>query len=214
MDAAAIELGTYFFLSTIAALGVQDKFRNRGSDRLIGWLYRRRLEVFRYHTRNPESIVKWLRFVVWAYSILPVTGLVGWFVLLLYSAITDKHTVIPAICVLLVCLGFLAVALHVATVRWNNNRLKTINYVLIPLAFVLLTTYQGLIIFGFNTKSKFLPYSVFFLFLNAVLLTQAITLHLDDTEKNVTSVLKKFFPMLPGKWDRDRENDFVAEIED
>ena len=48
LDSAAVELGVYFFLSTLTALGIQDRFRARGSDRLIGWLFKRKLQVFKH----------------------------------------------------------------------------------------------------------------------------------------------------------------------
>ena len=83
----------------------------------------------------------YLRFFVICHTVLPVLGLLGWFALLLYSAISDGHTVLPAVSVLLVCLGFLSVALHIFTVRWNNFRFKLINYILVPLSLVLLTAY-------------------------------------------------------------------------
>jgi len=109
----------------------------------------------------------------------------------------------------------MATLYNVMRIRWNNFRFKRVNFIAQLLALFLITLYQCLIIFGYETDAhdKFFPYSALFLHFNMLCLTFLIFFSKYDEEKDVLNLMRKFFPRSGEHLDRRRENDIVEEIQ-
>jgi hypothetical protein len=118
LDEVAIELGVFFFLSVICSIGLMSQYRARGSERMEGWLLARKLQAFKYDKRNPASVVSLLKAVSWGYIVMPYFALAGWFGLLLWGALKTGNSYLPALCMVLIAIGYWCICLHFATVQW------------------------------------------------------------------------------------------------
>lgn len=86
------------------------------------------------------------------------------------------------------------------------------NVALTGLTILLLTTYQCVIIFGYDDNEKFLPYSAIFLVFNVLFMT--LVLFLDNFEdfEDVKDLIKKYFGN-GSQLNRKREDNMADEIE-
>ena len=70
-----------------------------------------------------------------------------------------------------------------------------------------------MIVFGYEHKDKFLPYSALFLNLNVTLLAILSFLSKYKDQKGINDIVTKFFPATGKALDRDRDDDLLTEID-
>ena len=82
------------------------------------------------------------------------------------------------------------------------------------MVFVLVTTYQFVTVFGYEKEQElFLPISILFLNLSALLIGPIIFVHsFEEQDSDVMSLFLKFFPKTGQKLDPDRTDDIQQEI--
>jgi len=100
----------------------------------------------------------------------------------------------------------------VMSIKWNRFSLRASSAGLIIFAFVLLTLYQCLIIFGYENEEKFLPYSSIFLCFNVLFLALFLFFDNFNDYEDVMVLIKRHFkdgPVLDNK----REVNFMEEVE-
>ena len=68
-----------------------------------------------------------------------------------------------------------------------------------------------MIIFGYEHKDKFLPYSALFLNLNVTVLAILAFLSKYKDQKGVNDIITKFFPATGKALDRNRDDDMLGE---
>jgi hypothetical protein len=193
LDEAAIEVGGYFFLVLIAMMFMLDRLNGKFGN-LNDWLLTRKLEVFHYESRNPTGVVFLLKFASMFYILLPIIVLVLWVILIGYSNMKDGLTLLSPVCILVVGVTAILFCVGLLKIKWNNYRFKKFALVCLVLALVLMTSYQGLIIFGFNFTEKFFPYSVFFLNFNVIILAVLIFLSHSNIHGEVSNMITQAFP--------------------
>lgn len=95
-----------------------------------------------------------------------------------------------------------------------NYRVKKANLCALLTCFILMTLYQVLVIFGIEHTEKFFPYSALFLNFNAILLGALIYFSKYSAVKDVSHVLKKWFPKSGEGLDRARDADLLEELQE
>jgi hypothetical protein len=133
----------------------------------------------------------------------------------MYDLAKEGLSVAPAFATLLVGLAFIITSLNLMKVKWNNFRVKPLNMILMLVAFVLVSVYQGMIIFGDTSyKDKFFPYSAFFLNFNVSCVAILVFFHRFSNVKDVLEILMQFFPNEGESLDPDRDTDLIKEVDD
>lgn len=212
MDEAAIELGVYFVMVTICMFMMLEEVRGRPG--AIGdWLLFRKLEPFRHFKTNPSRVTTLLTISAYMYVILPFLLLIGWFFLIYWDLTQEKKSVFPALCLLCLGLAFLLFGFVVMRIRWTNFRFKTINIVGLVIGTLLLTVYQGLMIFGYDHEEVFFPYSAFFLNFNSIFLAVLVFMSKYSENTSMLTILQKYFPRSGQPIDEFRQVDLNEEIE-
>ena len=214
MDEVAIEVGLYFGALTICMLFLLDQLRGKPY-KLKKWLLFRKLEIFKNQSRNSERVTNYLILASYYYLAAPFIVLGIWVILLIYDLAKEGLSIAPAFATLLVGLAFIIMSFNLMKVKWNNFRVKPLNMILMLVAFVLVSIYQGMIIFGDTSyKDKFFPYSAFFLNFNVS--TVAILVFFDrfSNVKDVLEILMQFFPNDGDELDPDRDTDLIKEVDD
>lgn len=159
--------------------------------------------------------MKYLTVASYFYMIAPFLVLGIWVILLLFDLIKEDLSVAPAFATLLVGLAFIITGWNIMKVKWSNFRVKTLNMILTAVAFVLVSIYQGLIIFGDTSyKDKFFPYSAFFLNFNVSTVALLVFFDRFSNVKDVLEILMQFFPNEGEPLDPDRDTDLIKEVDD
>jgi hypothetical protein len=141
-------------------------------------------------------VMKYLLLASYYYLIAPFLVLGIWVILLLYDLAKEDLSVAPAFATLLVGLAFIITSWNLMKVKWSNFRVKPLNMILAAIAFVLLSVYQGMIIFGDTSyKDKFFPYSAFFLNFNVSCVAILVFFDRFSNVKDVLEILMQFFPV-------------------
>jgi hypothetical protein len=95
--------------------------------------------------------MRYLTLASYFYMVAPFLVLGVWFFLLLRDTVAGKeetYNLAGAFSVLIVGLGFILFAWNVMKIKWSNFRFKAINAIMLIVGFVLVSIYQGLVIFG------------------------------------------------------------------
>jgi hypothetical protein len=77
-------------------------------------------------------------------------------------------------CIFLLGWAYMAIGFSLFRLKWTNYRFKSLNALGIVGSFLLISTYQIIIIFGTSDLEKYFPYSAFFLNLNALAVSALI----------------------------------------
>lgn len=97
--------------------------------------------------------MRYLTLASYFYMVAPFLVLGVWFFLLLRDqASKENYNLAGPFSVLIVGLGFILFAWNVMKIKWSNFRFKRINAIMLIVGFVLVSTYQGLVIFGIEHK--------------------------------------------------------------
>ena len=211
-DAVAIELGVYFLLLSFCMLQLLDQVRGKPG-KLENWLYFRKLTIFRQDERNSERVTNYLKFVLYYYMAMPFITLLGWTILVLYSNSQEEHEAWAGICILVLGLALNLLGYNFLKVKWSNYRFKLKNLYVLLVVLALVTAYQCMIVFGYEHKDKFLPYSALFLNLNVTLLAILAFLSKYKDQKGINDIVTKFFPKSGKDLDRNRDDDMIGEID-
>lgn len=170
LDDAAIELGVYFVLVSICAFLLLDQLRGN-LKRLEGWLIYRRLEAFRHYGGNPKSVTVMIKMATYTYLVMPIVALLGWFVLILFDLMQEKKPLFPAFAILMMSVSLWFILLGAFQLMWRNFRLKVLAQASSSVVFLMIIGYQYMTVFGYEDKGdRFLPISILFLNLNALLI--------------------------------------------
>jgi hypothetical protein len=139
--------------------------------------------------------------------------LFGWTALLLYSNAQDKLPAWSGICVGLLGTALILFGYNILQVKWNNYRFKARNLVNLLVCLFLVTSYEFLVVFGYNHIDRFLPFSAVFLNLNVSILAIIIFLAKYKEQKGVNDIVKKFFPESQITLNRMRDDNMEEEIQ-
>lgn len=208
LDEGAVELGAFCVASTICMFLMLDKLRGKPG-KLSNWLLFRKLEIFKNEAHNTERVTNFMYFAMMAYLVMPIFILVMWSLLIIYDNSQEDVPVTAGLCILIVGLGVILFVTSILKVKWNNFRFKVSNMILMLSAFILITIYQILVVFGHVYEEKFFPYSALFLNFNVFILSMAIYLSKFDKNSDIKSIFDKAFPPRNIKIDPQRENDLV-----
>jgi hypothetical protein len=181
-------------------------------DKLDYWLLYRRLEMFKAHPRNSTVVQQMLKISAYAYAVLPVLALLGWWCLMLYDQAREKELTFPSWLILILGICYLGTLYNVFKMIWSNYRFKNINIILGVVFLVGTIIYQCISIFGYPVNDKFLPYSVFFLNTNLIVLTIPIVIQRFEGAKDIRHMLEEAFQISQEEIDPNRDNDMAAEI--
>ena len=118
----------------------------------------------------------------------------------------------PPFCVCIVGIGFIIFGLNSLRMKWMNYRVKSFNTIALFTCFILMTLYQAIVIFYIDHEEKFFPFSALFLNFNAILLGVLIYFSKYSDVKDISHVLKKFFPKTGVPLDRMRDVDLLTEL--
>ena len=212
LDEGAVELGAFCVASTICMFLMLDKLRGRPG-KLSNWLLFRKLEIFKNEAHNTERVTNFMYFAMMAYLVMPIFILVMWSLLIIYDNSQEDVPLTAGLCILIVGLGVILFVTSILKVKWNNFRFKVSNMILMLSAFILITIYQILVVFGHEYEEKFFPYSALFLNFNVFILALAIYLSKFDKDSDMKSIFDKAFPPRNIQIDPRRENDLMEEIE-
>mmetsp|Transcript_25040 Transcript_25040/g.38849 ORF Transcript_25040/g.38849 Transcript_25040/m.38849 type:complete len:261 (+) Transcript_25040:2-784(+) len=212
MDESAIELGVYFVLSSICMFFLLDEVRGKPK-KLKTWLLFRKLEIFQDDERNSEKVKNFLLMGAYFYMVMPFLTLVAWTLLILWDRYREDESFTPAVCILVLGLSFLTFAYNVMKVKWSNYRFKFVNVICIILSILLVSVYEGLIIFTEDHEEKFFPYSAFFLKFNMLCLAFLVFFSKYTGNEDMLKLLTTYFPKRGTDLDRMRDDDIQGEIE-
>jgi hypothetical protein len=148
------------------------------------------------------------------YIALPFITLAGWFILIFYDRVQEEKSIVPAIVIILLGIGFISGILSAMKLKWSNYRFKKINMLGILVTMLFVSIYQGLVIFTDKSSEKFLPYSAFFLNFNAIFLSALVFISKYSKSQDMLSILKKHFPQGGEVVDPERETEITKEIEE
>jgi hypothetical protein len=212
LDDCAIELGVYFVMLSLCFLIIMDQVR--GKPRNIGrWLMFREIEVLGEGKVNNKKFQRYLYLAVWFYMLMPLVVLFGWFLLMLYDRVQEDKPVWGPLCILMAGSSFLLFGYNACRVKWTNFRVKTINIICLFVCIFLLTCYQGIVIFGYESSEKFFPYSAFFLNINVTIISVLVYFSKYQDVQDIGYIVTKFFPLANKELDRNREVNLNDEIE-
>ena len=93
-------------------------------------------------------VMKCLTVASYFYMVAPFIVLGIWVLILLWDLVKEDQSVAPAFATLLVGLAFIITSWNLMKIKWSNFRVKPLNMIWMVVAFVLLSAYQGIIIFG------------------------------------------------------------------
>jgi hypothetical protein len=162
-------------------------------DKLDYWLLYRRLEMFKRHPRNSTVVMSMLRITSYAYCVMPILALLGWWCLMLYDQAREKEVTFPSWIILILGICYLCTLYSVFKMIWANFRFKNINIIMFAVFLVGTIAYQCISIFGYQVDDKFLPYSVFFLNTNLIVSSAVILLQRFETAKDIRALLEEAF---------------------
>lgn len=183
--------------------------------KLKGWMIYRRLEAFRLYDGNPESVTMLIRAASYTYLIMPLVALLGWFVLILFDLIQEKKPLIPAFAILMMGFALWFILLGSFQLTWRNFRLKRLATFSSVIVILLVIGYQYLTVFGYEEKGdRFLPFSVLFLNLNALMIGPIIFIQsFEGKDADIMKLFLEFFPKYEDvQIDPDRDSDITNEI--
>lgn len=175
------------------------------------FLYRK-LEIFPYAARNTNRVANMLLVSGLYYCIAPFLVLLGWFILIYFDRVQEGASPISAWAVLIIGIAFIIFGFNVMIIIWNRYHFTMKNVALTGLTIVLLTTYQCLIIFGYDDNEKFLPYSALFLVFNVLFMSFILFLDNFEDFEDVADLINRYFVDGP-PLDRKREVNMSEEIE-
>lgn len=89
---------------------------------------------------------------------------------MLYDQAREKEVTFPSWLILILGICYLGTLYNVFKMIWSNYRFKNINIILGVVFLIGTLIYQCISIFGYEVNDKFLPYSVFFLNTNLIVL--------------------------------------------
>lgn len=146
------------------------------------------------------------------YCCAPILILIGWFALIIHDRIKEEQNIIPAFAILILGTAFILFGFNLMIMVWNKYQVSIVNSILTLTSFLLLTTYQCLIVFGYNNDEKFLPYSAIFLNFNVMCMAVLVFLDKFDDSKDAFGLLKAYFGS-GEKLDRKREVNMKEEVD-
>jgi hypothetical protein len=106
----------------------------------------------------------------------------------------EGRSLLAPLAMLIVGLSVIAICIGIMKIKWNNYRFKATNVVYILVAMVLFTLYEAIMIFGFEYKQKFFPYSAFFLNFNVIFLTALVYLTHYNKDGENSNFFEAAFP--------------------
>ena len=188
LDQAAIELGIYFVLVTLCMFMLLDQMGGK-LNKLGRYLLRRRLEAFKYNSRNTKSVEMVLSIGCYSFIAMPFLSLAGWSVLIIYDLSKRDQNTAAGWSILILGTAYMLTVYNIFRLKWTNYRFKMVNGILTVLILALVSTYQGLAIFTHETVDKFLPYSAFFLNMNAIIVCSLVFLSKHENSKEAIDLL-------------------------
>lgn len=212
LDEVAIEVGVYFMALTLCMFMMLDKFRAKPS-MLKKWLIFRKIVIL------PEDVSALVMSRVMAkiaifYIVMPIVVLILWVLLLIYDLHQEKESLVPAICVFFVGIAIIVFGYGVLKLKLSL-RFKTINLICLFVSYLLLTVYQGAIIFTIKDgEAKFFPYSAFFLNFNASIMACLVFAHKYQDVKEISEIIEPFFPKSGAEINKERKVAILTEIEE
>jgi len=192
--------------------GLLDQVRGK-THKLSNWLLFRKLALAGQGKRNSAKIRKCLNPLLAFYMAMPFLTLLGWSILILYDNAKEDRSAISAFCILFLGIFVLLFGYNVLRVKWRNYRFKKINLIALFVGIGLLSLYQLMVTFGYESDEKFFPYSAVFLNINVTLLSILIFVSKYQDAKGKSHLITKFFPEGGPVLDPDRANDMAQEIE-
>ena len=134
------------------------------------------MTIYKENSPNSERVAEYLKMGLLYFMSMPMLTLCAWSILVCYSNYQDKLPIWSGLCILFLGLAFLLAGYNIMRVKWSNYRFKVRNMVYLAAVFVLVTLYQVMVVFGYEHKEKFLPYSAIFLNINVTILAVTIFL--------------------------------------
>jgi hypothetical protein len=139
-------------------------------------------------------------------------ALLGWWALILFDTVREQEPTFPAWLIMLCGLAYYCTLYNIFKSVWSNYRMKTINGALSAVGFLGTLVYQMIVLFGYKTDDKFLPYSIFFLNTNVLFLGTLVVLQKYENAKDVLKLLHAVFATGGEELAPDRETDLNEEI--
>ena len=206
LNECAIELGVYFFMLTICFFIMTDQVR--GKPKNIGnWISFRFIQIKILEQGdeiNNGNIQSFLYAASLLYMVMPFACLIGWFALMLYDKIQEEKSLWAPFCILAVGSGTLLFGYNALRIKLTNYRVKMINMVCLLITLLLVTGYQCMVVFGYESVQKFFPYSALFLNMNVTLISILVYFSKYQGVQDVGYIIKMFFPLKGIEPDRER----------
>jgi hypothetical protein len=211
LDEFAVELGIYFVFLCICMYIMLHQVRGDIGQLKRFFLYRK-LEIFPDAARNTNRVANMLLFSSIYYCAAPFLLLIGWFALIIHDRVKEEASLIPAFAILILGAAFIVFGFNLMLMLWNKYQVSLVNSILTLAAFLLLTTYQCLVVFGYSGDEKFLPYSAIFLNFNAMCMAALVFLDKFEDSKDAFALLQAYFKQGP-ELDNRREVNMQEEVD-
>ena len=188
--------------------------------RMVQWLHDMDFEILGNCIKSP-CMITYLSIIGYTYLIFPFVTLILWFCFLINDAGTNDRkynmenpTFMAAISVLLLSLALFLVLTAVTKIRWNNYRFKLSHTYIFAISYFTFTAWQFMIMFASIKDSfNFQGISAVFLTQSGVIMCILVYLNLYENKFNLIYFLNRFIKKDGPKPDKDRDNDFLEEIE-
>ena len=110
--------------------------------------------------------------------------------------------------------AFIMAGYNAMRIKWTNFRAKRINIICLLVCLLLIFGYQCIMIFGYESKEKFFPYSALFLNINVTILSVLVYFSKYKDAQDFGYIVRKFFPLTGEEFDRERDVNLVEEIQE
>jgi hypothetical protein len=172
----------------------------------------RRLEILGDEPNSKVS--KIITVATGFYLVMPFLTLLGWSLLLLYDKIQEDKPKWAPLCIFLMGIAFIVAGYNAMRIKWTNYRAKRINIICLLVCVFLIFGYQCIMIFGYESKEKFFPYSALFLNINVTILSVLVYFSKYKDAQDFGYIVRKFFPLTGVEFDRERDENLVEEIQE